>query len=810
MGIAKYSYGYIVNTFFYRVPRYILAATGAFGLVCVSKADFVYLKDGYILEGKVKRDHQIELDPLTKEAIVFPKGFFQVDDGARRIYFLPSHAQIAEKDLPIKEEKFTYPKTLFIPHGRPMPSIWEVIQTDEWDRQWDRSFIFKGPTGLVGMKQHLGTITPKWARADAINRHRWGCMYLTREFTDECLRNLLDSNPSTMNKSDLSDAERLVRLKKRFDFWLQADREMEAFREVKAVEALGLAQKDAFTSAQKSLLIFSSEKKAELAKRLLKSGQTDFARKSLDSIRLDFASERAIDGRGLVLTEVDALVERNTRIKKMLQKIQGALVQRASLAEALADILNEYHDDGFNRMEEFLAQAELWERSGSISNQILISKIASLAVSGWIMGKTGVEEGDRRAASLWHLRKIMLTYLKCQTKAIRKTIWTNQLNDLIQKQAEDAALMVQYLPPFRLDKKPLNGEPIEIFPLQDASTRFGFHVQLPPGYHPGRRWAMLVVLHGSGEQPVEHIAKWSKLAAEEGYILLAPHWEVGGHKTGYSYSPREHAVVLNSIREARDLYRVDDDRIFLFGQDGGGNAAFDIGLSHPDIFAGVIPMSGGAFYFSSTYWRNAQQTPFYVVNGDYAGDLNIKNREIFTSWASRSFPMIWCQYKGRGIEWFAGEMEHIFAWMRPKRRYFSLTALGNGGGQGILGNEYRSLRATDNHFYWLGFGEISKNFQITGDKWNSGIQPATVSAWVDKLANRINIRSTGCLEVVVRLCRNSRGEGVVRLDAPVVILHKLTTVLQQKVEIDLEDLLEDLVARGDREILVLKEIRFKP
>lgn len=251
--------------------------------------------------------------------------------------------------------------------------------------------------------------------------------------------------------------------------------------------------------------------------------------------------------------------------------------------------------------------------------------------------------------------------------------------------------------------------------------------------------------------------------------------------------------------------------MFLFGLDAGANAAFDIGLSHPDWFAGVIPMSGGAFYFASAYWRNAQQIPFYVCNGDYAGDLNIKNREIFSSWASRSFPMIWTQYKGRGIEWFAGEIPQIFDWMRPKKRQYSLTGLGNTGGLGVLGNDYRSLRPTDDRFYWIGFGEISKASQLTGDKWNPSIQPASLAAWVDKAANKINIRSNNAAEIVVRLVRNGAGESLVRLDRPVSIQHKVSTVWSQKnVQADIATLLEEVASRGEREILVVKEIRFKP
>ena len=129
----------------------------------------------------------------------------------------------------------------------------------------------------------------------------------------------------------------------------------------------------------------------------------------------------------------------------------------------------------------------------------------------------------------------------------------------------------------------------------------------------------------------------------------------------------------------------------------------------------------------------------------------------------------------------------------------------------MLANDYRSLRPTDDSFYWLGFGEIAKSSQLTGDKWNQAVQPAALSAWVDRPANKINIRSSNCVEVVVKLVQNSQGEGVVRMDKPISIMHKLATVWnQKKVDPDLETVLEGVISRGEREILILKEVRFKP
>lgn len=322
---------------------------------------------------------------------------------------------------------------------------------------------------------------------------------------------------------------------------------------------------------------------------------------------------------------------------------------------------------------------------------------------------------------------------------------------------------------------------------------------------------MLVALHGSGESLKDHAQKWSRAAAENGYILLLPLWELGGPKAGYAYSPREHDAVMDSIREAKAAYSVDSDRVFLFGFEAGANAAFDIGLSHPDHFAGVMPMSGGSFYFAQAYWRNAQNVPFYVVNGDYSGELNAKNREIFTNWAGRSFPMLWVQYKGRGIEWFSGEVPNIMDWMRAKKRAFPLGALGNSNAGGPFGTEFRTSRPTDNQFYWLRADELRPSSQNTGMKYNPGVTPATLSCWIDTTNNKAFLKTSGCTQATLRVCRNAKGESVLRLDKPITIQHQLKTVWnQKKAEASLETLLEDQRIRGDRLIQVLLEVPFKP
>ncbi len=44
----------------------------------------------------------------------------------------------------------------------------------------------------------------------------------------------------------------------------------------------------------------------------------------------------------------------------------------------------------------------------------------------------------------------------------------------------------------------------------------------PPGYNHGRAWPVLMTLHFSTEKSSEAVARWTSLAAEHGYIVVAP------------------------------------------------------------------------------------------------------------------------------------------------------------------------------------------------------------------------------------------------------------------------------------------------
>jgi pimeloyl-ACP methyl ester carboxylesterase len=323
-----------------------------------------------------------------------------------------------------------------------------------------------------------------------------------------------------------------------------------------------------------------------------------------------------------------------------------------------------------------------------------------------------------------------------------------------------------------------------------------YHLKLPPEYTHNRPYPVLFVLHRAGEDATQMLKKWSAAAASHGYILVAPEWGQG-LANAYHYSVAEHNTVLGALRDLRKRYRVDSDRVFLFGLGEGGQMAFDVGLAHPDHFAGVMTMGAGPESFPARCWRNAQYLPIYAVNGTAAGPSTNALRDRFKDWVVRAYPAIWVEYKGRGGEWFSGEVPYLFDWMGRQRRAFPMHDLGSDGFGGNFGNEFMSLRPGASRFYWLSA---------------DAVRQATLTARVLADTNEVLIKAGGVNGLTVWITRTAKGAYNIDLNKPLTLkvgrpgAPAAQIGRAQKLMPSLEHLLEDLSRRGDRQHLCVRRI----
>jgi hypothetical protein len=344
------------------------------------------------------------------------------------------------------------------------------------------------------------------------------------------------------------------------------------------------------------------------------------------------------------------------------------------------------------------------------------------------------------------------------------------------------------------------------------SKQIQYALQLPPEYHPSRAYPLLIVLSAAAEPPTSALARWAPLAARNGYIAAAPLWQVG---PAYGYTGDEHAAVTELIRDLRRHYRIDSDRVFLTGYDQGATMAFDVGFSHPDLFAGVVPINGlprwGA---SSWYWRNAQYLPFYIVAGEVAGSVCNYNRRIFENFVQRGFPSLWTIYRGRPDEFYTPEVANAFDWMDRKKRESGFPELGRRFLMGTNGEEFQSMRSTDNRFYWVTIEQHNEKYLnplLDKDSAVSAVVQATI-----REGNLIAVNTRGIKSLRLWLGRvwdaQNGSKAMIDFDKPVRVTIGGKPANNNRgytVTPSLATMLEDLYERGDRQRLFLATIDLK-
>jgi len=772
----------------------------------------IFLKDGFAIEGRVKREMVLEFDKVGREMIHMPKGFFLIDDGPRRIFFSPSQVRLVyPKDPPI-EERIVCGDWRSQVNAKNLPELLEVVKPPKWDDKWNRRFQFRtlglrGST-LIAVPQHIGLLTPYWARIDSPGKYFWSCAYLTREFGPETTRDLLNSHPDFQETKDMAPVRRASRRLRKADFFAQAGWFNLAKEELNRLQTDLPDQKARVEAARKGLLKLRVRDHLEEIKRHHLAAQHQRVRKELADFPTKGVPEKIIAEMQELKAEYETTDQLLAETRRLLDEArrQATGADSRLLTAAAAILRADLNFENVGRLDAFLGQARQAERFQKQNKKSDTSpeQLLSLAVSGWLLGSASAETNPETAVRLWRGREMILAYLRADDSGERQKILRPHLHGSRKETAsmDELIQIIRTLPPIEAEKT----LPEKV--IEGKAGGATYQLQLPPEYRHSRPYPLLIVLHQASETAKEMLERWSESAAEHGYILVAPQWQNGGGLgggSGYTFSEQEHAVVLDTLKDLRRRFNVDEDRVFLFGLGDGGEMAFDVGLGHPDLFAGVLPMGAGPRFQAEICWRNGQYLPFYIMHGN-RGPNGDKIRKQFELWVQRNFPMVWVDYKGRGVEWFGGEVPNMFDWMRSKRRVFPLRKLGTDGGGQQFGNEFCTLRACDNHFYWLSCDDIRTIRHA--ESWNRRlVQPASLFAEISSETNHIRVKATGVGQLTIWLGRNNKGEDMIDFDKPVTVTVNFQVKwANRKVTPSVEVLMEDLYQRGDRQQLFFAKI----
>jgi dienelactone hydrolase len=818
-----------------------------------ARADLVILKDGYAMHGRIWRPATTVFEPgVGLVEIAKANGFFMVDDECRNVIF--SHRQVQDVD---KEEINRTTSLIRVTREVRNIDAWKFpqpcvfVSVTPFDTRWERTFTLQTAEGPRKIEQRLGILTPHFARVESL-RYRWAPCYLIREFEPSTIRALLYQHPDLKMTGTDKDGERRLII---FRFLLQAGWYDPAEQELESIAKEMPELKDKVDAGRDSLRKLRAMRLVDNMEVAQKAGQHQAVRQTLAAFSTQGLTDEGLLSRlQAVRTQCETAQSRLAPIRRQLQDLPAhfeASPQRDTLAEATWTILGELTEENLGRLEAFLPLAEQAERARERKQtpDHKPEQLAALAITGWLLGSGSAEAKVKTAVRLWRARKRVVEYQNTHRPDARKA-----LAEALQKDGlapDELAQVIRYAPP---------PEPWPVFAarwpavagcwLQGFSVAAGqwpagmaalpfaevnltdragqgtltikmstaglpptlalgrrrggipYWLQLPPEYHHGRSWPLLIALHQAGESPELMFRRFGPLAAQNGYLLAVPEWG-SGLQEAYGYQADEHAAVLDTLRDLRRRFQVDSDRVFLTGWCEGGNMAYDVGLSHPDLFAGILPVCGRPRYFARMYWRNAQHLPLYVTEGGQDGEGPKDNLTLFEQWVPRAYPALYVGYKARGPEWFAGEVPYMFDWMSRKKRATAFPELGKTGGVGVLNEEYQSMRPTDDHFYWLSVEGIHDRHTAEAGRWRSGTAAATLAGRVSG-SNHINLYAHGFKRVTMWL-----GQGMIDFDKNVTVyVNGQVRLANRKITPSLTTLLEDFYQRGDRQRLFWAKAEF--
>ena len=171
--------------------------------------------------------------------------------------------------------------------------------------------------------------------------------------------------------------------------------------------------------------------------------------------------------------------------------------------------------------------------------------------------------------------------------------------------------------PVEAPEGPLRGAaaPVGMIHRRRSAPSADYSLYVPESYSAECPLPLVVCLHGAYGRSDHHIWSWLRPARSREYMLLAPKsldvtWSI-------LQPERDAASVVAMLEEVCSEFAVDRSRVYLSGLSDGGTFTYLLGLSRPELFAGIAPVAGDLHGMMDSMLRQKQgaELPIYMVHG---------------------------------------------------------------------------------------------------------------------------------------------------------------------------------------------------
>jgi phospholipase/carboxylesterase len=143
-----------------------------------------------------------------------------------------------------------------------------------------------------------------------------------------------------------------------------------------------------------------------------------------------------------------------------------------------------------------------------------------------------------------------------------------------------------------------------------SATLLPVHVVAPPDPSPFQRIPLVIGLHGLGDTAENFVTLFRRRNLDVPFLFVvpeAPYVFSAGNRPGYSWGLRNEDAkmadglraheltkryVLDVVRAVKQRYLVDETEVYLLGFSQGAGLTLSLGLEHPELFRGLIPIGG--------------------------------------------------------------------------------------------------------------------------------------------------------------------------------------------------------------------------
>ena len=697
------------------------------------------MKDGRILQGDLVPIEGVAETPkgLSPDGRGPLQTLLMIDDGLRRTFVSKQqYINIVPDDPAELPEKFRLDQPV-IQSGQEIISIGVIGQAQPFDEFGRRTLTIMSPKGSIPVIQCITEVTPLYTKIEGHN-FVWDMRVATSSIDRKTLSTILAKE---IDPADIEDRKKIAR------FYLQCERYEDAAAELDAV--LDAFPDDA--SVKEQLEPSTRALKQLGAKRLLKELE----------LRAQAGQHTSVFGMLNEFPSEGVAGEILQAVKEKTEEYESAAAQRKELMETFDTLLAKIEDEAARRKlapfrEQLFAEVNMNTldrmsafRQHAKDEDLLPDERVALAVSGWLIGSNSATENLPVATSLFEVREMIRKYVNTADTLARSRI-LDQLRSQEGAAVPYAAKIIALMKP-TLDTPPAEEEKPGYYELEvkglNPAESIKYLVQLPPEYDPHRHYPTIVALHRQRSDASRQLDWWAGpwrkngrragQASRHGYIVVAPSW-AEDKQSKYEYSAREHAAVLYCLRDAFRRFSIDTDRVFLAGHSMGGDAAWDIGLAHPDLWAGVIPIAAKSDRYCMYYWENASRLPFYVIGGEKDGRWIVDNSRELDRFLQARYNVTVVEFRGRGHENFSDEILRLFDWMGNLKRDF-------------FPDEFavQSMRPWDSFFWWLELRGLSAKSMVDPFFWppDRGTRPSIIEGKVTP-GNSVIVRGNASQVVI--------------------------------------------------------------